>query len=152
LKARLNVYTGLGTLRTTMRRPKEIAPMRHELAFSGESSKADSCAAPTPAEDSGWLFGRSIVILGPEDRLDPEALGRSLGTWLGPRPPQLLLLTVGYPLTADQRAGVDAGMQCAIEQGLRVEARLAWTMDEALDLVSPLDEVLRCLSERLPVA
>jgi hypothetical protein len=43
-------------------------------------------------------------------------------------------------------------MQCAIEQGLRVEARLAWTMDEALDLVSPLDEVLRCLSERLPVA
>ena len=120
--------------------------MRHELAFSGEGSKADPCAAPTPAEDSGWLFGRSIVILGPGDRLDPEALGRAVG----PGSPQLLLLSVGYPPTPDQRAGINAAMQCALERGLCFEARLAWTMDEALDLVSPLDEVLRSLSERIP--
>jgi hypothetical protein len=116
--------------------------MPHELAFSG----ADTSAATMPAEDGGWLFGRSIVILGPGDRLAPEALGRAVG----PGSPQLLLLSVGYPPTPDQRAGIDAAMQCALERGLCFEARLAWTMDEALDLVSPLDEVLRSLSERIP--
>ena len=41
-------------------------------------------------------------------------------------------------------------MQLAIDRGIPFEARLAWTMDEALDLVTPLDEVLQCLAERLP--
>ena len=123
--------------------------MPHELAFSRGSSRTDSCDAALPAEDSDWFFGRSIVVLAPGDRLDPEVLGTAVGL----RRPQLLLLSVGYPPTPDQRAGIDAGMQLAIERGLCFEARLVWSMDEALDLVSPLDEVLRCLSEtRIPQA
>jgi hypothetical protein len=122
--------------------------MPHELAFSRGSNRTDSCDAAIPAEDDDWSFGRGIIILAPGDRLDPEALGRAVGH--GSR--HLLLLSVGYPPTPDQRASIDAGMQVAIERGVCLEARLAWSMDEALDLVSPLDEVLRCLSERIPVA
>jgi hypothetical protein len=122
--------------------------MRHELAFSGGSSETDSCAAAvSPEEEVSW-FGTTIVILGPGDRLDPEALGRSVG----PGSPPLLLVSVGYPPTPDQRAGVRAAMRFAMERGICFEARLAWSMDEALDAVSPFDEVLRCLSERAPLA
>jgi hypothetical protein len=39
-------------------------------------------------------------------------------------------------------------MRFALERGVWFEARLAWSMDEALDVVSPFDEVLGCLSER----
>jgi hypothetical protein len=85
-------------------------------------------------------------VLAPEDRLDPGALARSVG-FHGRR---LLLVSVGYPPTSDQRTGIEAAMQLAIDRGIPFEARLAWTMDEALDLVTPLDEVLRCLAERLP--
>jgi hypothetical protein len=121
--------------------------MRHELAFSGGSSRTDSYAAVSPEEEVSWL-GRTIIILGPGDRLDPEALGRSVG----PGSPPLLLVSVGYPSTLDQRAGVRAAMRFAIERGICFEARLAWSMDEALDAVSPFDEVLGCLSERVPLA
>ena len=41
-------------------------------------------------------------------------------------------------------------MQLATDLGIPFEVRLAWTMDDALDLVSPLDDVLQCLAERLP--
>ena len=122
--------------------------MRPELAFSGASSRTDSCdAGLSPEEEVSW-FGRTIVILGPGDRLDAEVLGRSVG----PASPPLLLVSVGYPPTPDQRSGVRAAMWLAVERGLCLEARLAWSMDEALDAVSPFDEVLRCLSERVPLA
>ena len=81
-------------------------------------------------------------MLAPGDRLDTEALGRPLGL----RPQQLLVLSVGYPPMPGQRTGIDAAMRLATERGIPSEARLAWTMDEALDLVSPLDEVLQCLA------
>jgi hypothetical protein len=122
--------------------------MRHELAFSGGSSRTDSYAAAVSPEDELSWFGRSIVILGPADRLDPEELGRSVG----PGRPPLLIVSVGYPPTGDQRAGVRAAMRLATDRGVCLEARLAWSMDEALDLVSPFDEVLRCLSERVALA
>ena len=122
--------------------------MRHELAFSGGSSRTDSYAAAVSPEDEVSWFGRSIVILGPADRLDPAALGRSVG----PGSPPLLMLSVGYPPTGGQRAGVRAGMRLATEWGVCFEARLAWTMDEALDVVTPFDEILWCLSERVPLA
>ena len=122
--------------------------MRPELAFSGASSRTDSWAAAlSPEEELSW-FGRTIVILGPRDRLDAEALARSVA----PGSPPLLLVSVGYPPTPDQRAGVRAAMRLAMERGICFEARLAWSMDEALDVVSPFDEVLRCLSERAPLA
>jgi hypothetical protein len=122
--------------------------MRHELAFTGGSSRTDSYAAAVAPEDEASWFGRSIVILGPADRLDLEELGRSVG----PGSPPLLIVSVGYPPTAAQRAGVRAGMRLATDRGFCFEARLAWSMDEALDVVSPLDEVLRCLSERILLA
>lgn len=80
-------------------------------------------------------------MLAPGDRLDVGALRRSVGL----QGRQLLLLSVGYPPTPDQRTGIDAAMQLATDGGIPLQARLAWTMDEALDLVSPLDEVLQCL-------
>ena len=43
-------------------------------------------------------------------------------------------------------------MRFATERQVCFEARLAWSMDEALDAVSPFDEVLGCLSERAPLA
>jgi hypothetical protein len=55
-------------------------------------------------------------------------------------------VSVGYPPTPDQRTGIEAAMQLAIDRGIPFEARLAWTTDDALDLMSPLDEVLRCLA------
>jgi hypothetical protein len=119
--------------------------MRHELAFSGAGSRTDSYAAVSPEDEVSW-FGRTIVILGSADRLDPEELARSVG----PGSPELLVVSVGYPPTAEQRAGVRAAMRLATERGVCFEARLAWSMDEALDAVSPFDEVLRCLSERVP--
>ncbi len=76
-------------------------------------------------------------MLAPGDRLDAEALGRSVGLQGG----QLLLVSVGYPPTPDQRTGIDAAMRLATDRGIPFEARLAWTMDDALDLLSPLDEV-----------
>jgi len=76
-------------------------------------------------------------MLGPADRLDAEALARSVA----PGSPPLLLVSVGYPPTPDQRAGVRAAMGFAIKQGICFEARLVWSMDEALDVVSPFDEV-----------
>jgi hypothetical protein len=122
--------------------------MRHELAFSGGSSRTDPCtAAVSPEEELSW-FGRTIVILGPRDRLDAESLARSVA----PGSPPLLLVSVGYPPTPGQRAGVRAAMRFATEREVCFEARLAWSMDEALDLVSPFDEVLPCLSERAPLA
>ncbi|MEA2565466.1 MAG: hypothetical protein QOD49_643 [Actinomycetota bacterium] len=119
--------------------------MRHELAFSGGSSRTDSYAAVSPEDEVSW-FGRSIVILGPTDRLDLEELARSV--W--PGTPPLLIVNVGYPQTTEQRAGVRAAMRLATKRGFCFEAQLAWSMDEALDVVSPFDEVLRCLSERVP--
>ena len=119
--------------------------MRHELAFSGGSSRTDSYAAAGSPEDDFLWFGRSIVILGPTDRLDLEELARSVGHGT----PPLLIVSVGYPPTADQRAGVRAAMRLATKRGFCFEARLAWSMDDALDVVSPFDEVLRCLSERV---
>ena len=113
--------------------------MRHELAFGGGSSRTDSFTATvSPEEEAAW-FGRTIAILGPGDRLDAEALGRAVGSGS----PPLLLLSVGYPPTPDQRAGVRAAMWFATEREVCFEARLAWSMDEALDTVSPFDEVLR---------
>jgi hypothetical protein len=41
-------------------------------------------------------------------------------------------------------------MRLATKRGFCFEARLAWSVDDALDIVSPFDEVLRCLSERVP--
>jgi hypothetical protein len=120
--------------------------MRHELAFSGGSSRTDSYSAAVSPEDEVSWFGRTIVILGPTDRLDPEELARSVG----PGTPPLLIVSVGYPQTTEQRAGVRAAMRLATKRGFCLEARLAWSMDEALDAVSPFDEVLRCLSERVP--
>jgi hypothetical protein len=122
--------------------------MQHELAFSGGSSRTDSYAAAVSPEDEASWFGRGIVILGPADRLDLEKLAR----WVGAGTPPLLIVSVGYPPTADQRAGVRAAMRLATGLGFCFEARLAWSMDEALDIVSPLDEILRCLSERIFLA
>jgi hypothetical protein len=122
--------------------------MRHDLAFSSARSRTDSCAAAVSPEDDLLWLGRSVVILGPADRLDPEALGRLVG----PGSPPLLVVSVGYPPTPDQRAGVRAAMRFATERQVCFEARLAWSMDEALDAVSPFDEVLGCLSERAPLA
>ena len=116
--------------------------MQHELALSRGSSAPDSCDGVIAAERQDWCFSRTLVILAPGGRLDAEALGRSVGL----RPRQLLLLSVGYPPTPDQRSGIDAAMRLATERGIPSEARLAWTMDEALDLVSPLDEILQCLA------
>jgi len=110
----------------------------HELALSRGSGTRSSCDGVIAAEYEDWCFGRTVVVLAPGDRLDAEALGRPAG--LEGR--QLLLLSVGYPPTPDQRRGIDAAMQRATDWGIPFEARLAWTMDEALDLVSPLDEVL----------
>ena len=120
--------------------------MQPELALGRETSTPNSSDGVIAAEHEDWCFGRTIVMLAPGDRIDAEALGRSVG----PGGRQLLFLSVGYPPTPDQRAGTDAGMQRAIDRGIPFEARLAWTIDEALDLVSPLDEVLQCLAERLP--
>jgi hypothetical protein len=122
--------------------------MRHELAFRDASSGTDSCAVAAPPEDEVSWFGRTIVILGPADRLDAEALGRSVEPGSAP----LLVVSVGYPPTPHQRAGVRAAMRLAVERGAWFEARLAWSMDEALDVVSPFDEVLGCLSERAALA
>ena len=116
--------------------------MQPELALTRGSSPPNSCHGVIAAEHEDWCFSRIIVILAPGDRLDAEGLGRSVGL----RRRQLLLLSVGYPPTPDQRTGIDAGMQLATDRGIPFEARLAWSMDEALDLVSPLDEVLRCLA------
>ena len=112
--------------------------MQPELALTRGSSPPNSCDGVIAAEHEDWCFSRIIVILAPGDRLDAEGLGRSVGL----RRRQLLLLSVGYPPTPDQRRGIDAAMQLATDRGISFEARLAWTMDEALDLVSPLDEVL----------
>jgi hypothetical protein len=106
--------------------------MRHELAFSGTGSRTDSCTASVSPEEEVFWLGRAIVILGPADRLDAEALGGSVG----PGSPPLLVVSVGYPPTPDQRAGVRAAMGFAIKQGICFEARLVWSMDEALDVVS----------------
>ena len=116
--------------------------MPHEVTLSRGSGAPSSCDGVIAAEHEDWCFCRTIVILVPGDRLDAEALCRSVG--LEGR--QLLLLSVGYPPTPDQRGGIDAAMQLATDRGISFEARLAWTMDEALDLVSPLDEVLQCLA------
>lgn len=117
--------------------------MRHELApaqrLAGPGTPESRAAVPEGVE---WFFWRSIVILGPHDRIDREALRRSLG----PRCSHLLLLSVGYPPTPDQRGAVRLVMRLAAERGIPVEARLAWTMDEALDFLSPLDDVLPCLA------
>ena len=118
--------------------------MRHALAFSGGSSRTDPYAAAISPEDEVSWFGRTIVILGPADRLDPEELGRRVG----PGSPPLLIVSVGYPQTTDQSAGVRAALRLATKRGFCFDARLVWTMDDALDVVSPFDEVLRCLSER----
>jgi hypothetical protein len=96
------------------------------------------------AEHEDWCFSRTVVVLAPGDRLDAEALGRSVGL----QGRQLLLVSVGYPPTPDQRTGIDAAMQLATDRAIPFEARLAWTTDDALDLVTPLDEVLRCLRAR----
>lgn len=119
--------------------------MPRELALSRGSGTPSSCDV-IAAEHEDWCFCRTVVILAPGDCLDAEALGRPVGL----RRQQLLLLSVGYPPTPDQRRGIDAAMQLAIDRGIPFEARLAWTTDDALDLVSPLDEVLQCLAERLP--
>lgn len=115
--------------------------MQHELALGRGSGTPSSCDT-VATDDEGWCFSRTVVVLAPGDRLDAEALRRSVGLQGG----QLLLLSIGYPPTLDQRTGIDAAMQLAIDRGIPFEARLAWTMDDALDLVSPLDEVLRCLA------
>jgi hypothetical protein len=96
------------------------------------------CDGAIAAEREDWCFCRTVVILVAGNRLDAEALRRSVGLQGG----QLLLVSVGYPPTPDQRSGIDAAMQLAIDRGILFEARLAWTTDDALDLVSPLDEVL----------
>ena len=121
--------------------------MPHEVTLSRGSGAPSSCDGVIAAEHEDWCFCRTIAILGPGDRLDAEALGRAVGSGS----PPLLLLSVGYPPTPDQRAGVRAAMWFATEREVCFEARLAWSMDEALDLVSPFDEVLRCLSERAPL-
>jgi hypothetical protein len=95
---------------------------------------------PSAAEEA--LFGRSVVILRPQDRLDTEALLRALE----PRPPRLLLLSIGYPPTPAQRRAVEAGLRLAADLGLRFEARLAYRVDDALDLLGLDDEVLQCAS------
>jgi hypothetical protein len=100
------------------------------------------CDGAIATDDEDWCFSRTVVVLAPGDRLDAEALGRSVGL----QGRQLLLVSVGYPPTPDQRTGFDAAMQLATDRGIPFEARLAWTMDEALDLVSPLDDVLQCLA------
>jgi len=122
--------------------------MRHQLAFTGGSNRTDSCTVAVPPDDEVAWFGRTIVILGPAGRLDGEALARSVA--LGG--PPLLVVSVGYPPTPDQHAGVRAAMRLATEREVCFEARLALSMDEALDVVSPFDEILRCLSERVPLA
>jgi hypothetical protein len=122
-----------------------VFEVQHELALSRGGGTPSSCDVVAP-EDEDWCFSRTVVVLAPEDRLDPAALGRSVGF----HGRQLLLVSVGYPPTSDQRTGIEAAMQLAIDREIPFEARLAWTMDEALDLVTPLDEVLQCLAERLP--
>jgi len=120
--------------------------VQHELALSRGRNTPNSYDGVIAAEHEDWCFCRTIVILAPGDRIDAEALGRPAGVRHG----QLMLVSVGYPPTPDQRTGIDAAMQLATDRGIVFEARLAWTMDEALDLVSPLDEVLQCLAGRLP--
>ena len=115
--------------------------MQHELALSRGGGTPTSCEVLAP-DDEDWCFSRTVVVLAPGDRLDAEALGRSVGL----QGRRLLLLSVGYPPTPQQRRGIDAAMQLATDRGIPFEARLAWTMDDALDLVSPLDEVLQCLA------
>ena len=112
--------------------------MQPELALGRETSTPNSSDGVIAAEHEDWCFGRTVVVLAPGDRLDAAALGRPVGL----QGRQLLLLSVGYPPTPDQRRGIDAAMQRATDWGIPFGARLAWTMDEALDLVSPLDEVL----------
>jgi hypothetical protein len=64
----------------------------------------------------------------------------------------LVLLSVGYPPTPAQRACFDAALLFAIRGGYDFEARLVWSMDEALDVLNPDDEVLHVASERILVA
>jgi len=125
--------------------PRGVLEVQHELALS-QGTGAPSSSDLLATDDEDWCFSRTVVVLAPGDRLDAGALGRSVGF----HGRQLLLVSVGYPPTSDQRTGIEAAMQLAIDRGIPFEARLAWTMDEALDLVSPLDEVLQCLAERLP--
>jgi hypothetical protein len=113
--------------------------MQPELAVSRGPATPTSCDGALAAEGDDWWFSRIVVVLAPGDRLDAEALRRAVG--LEAR--QLLMVSVGYPPTPDQRTAIDAGMQLCIDRGIPLQARLAWTMDEALDLVGPLDEVAR---------
>jgi hypothetical protein len=129
-----------GTPRTAIRAPEGNGLMRNELALSRRSAAADPAGGALAVDEADWCFGRSIVVLAPGDRLDAEALARAVGSGS----PRLLLLSVGHPPTLGQSAGFDAGLRFALERGICFEARLAWSLDEALDAVSPLDEVLRC--------
>jgi hypothetical protein len=127
-----------------------MAPVPNELALSRTGGGTDASGAAVPADDidDADRFRRSAVVLGPGDRLDPEALRRSYGAGH----PHLLMLSVGFPPTWQQQMGIDAGMRFATERGICFEARLAWDMDEALDALSPADDILRCLADRIPVA
>jgi hypothetical protein len=122
--------------------------MRHELAPSRRvpASGAPGRAEAEPAVDERWLW-RSVLILRPGDRLDPGTLRRSIQ----PAGPPLLLLCVGYPPTPEQRRATGALLGLAAERGVPAEARLAWTMDEALDVLTPLDELVPCLVPGSPV-
>lgn len=84
-------------------------------------------------------FRRAVCILGPHDDPHPEELIRS---FVDSRRPELALLSVGYPPTQAQLLAVDVVYLFAVRGGYAFEARLAWTMDEALDFLSPDDELL----------
>lgn len=94
------------------------------------------------ADEAG--FRRGVGILGPHP-VDAEALLRSFVT---SRRPELVVLSVGWPPTPAQRACCDAALLFAVRGGYDFEARLAWSMDGALDFLSPDDELLSGIPER----
>jgi hypothetical protein len=87
--------------------------------------------------EESFCFFRNVVILRADETLD----GEELAAWVGSDQSEIVVLSVGYPQTAAQRRGVEAALRFAADLRLTLEARLAWTMDEALDFLAPGDRV-----------
>ncbi len=91
----------------------------------------------SPSTRESLCFFRNVVILRGDETLN----GEELAAWIGSDGAEIVVLSVGYPQMAAQRQGVEAALGFAAARGLRLEARLAWTMDEALDFLAPGDRV-----------
>jgi hypothetical protein len=89
-----------------------------------------------PGPEAGAFFSRIVVIVGHEPGDMAEVLGPRL-----PRRNEVLLLSIGYPATAEQQEAFREALHLAAEAGAVFDSRLVLSARAAIAFIEPEDEV-----------